>query len=81
MKEQNETTACPPPVVFVSAHQGLPPAHGAVPRSLTAEYRLVNTPGLCQDPTNDFSAQIKWSEDFLMAATELHDSFQENLQK
>lgn len=56
-------------------------ANGAVPWSLTARYQLVNTPGLCQIPTNDFSAQIKWSECFLMAAAELHDSFQENLQK
>ena len=68
------------PGFLLSEPQGLK-SKGAVPWSLVVEYGLENSPGPCQSPTNDFSAKIKWGEYFLMTATELHDSFQKNLQK
>lgn len=55
-EEEAEGPGNTPLPVFPECTQGLPLANGAVPRRLTAAYRLVNTPGLCQIPTNDFPA-------------------------
>lgn len=46
----------PDPGFLLSELQGLK-SKGVVPRSLVVEYGLENTPGLCQIPTNDFSAK------------------------
>ena len=43
-------------LVFSRVHFKSSKQKGAAPRSLTVEYGLENTPGLCQIPTNDFSA-------------------------
>ena len=58
-KEEAELNYSSPPThpgFLLSKLQGLKPK-GVVPRSLVVEYGLENTPGLCQIPTNDFSAK------------------------